>query len=180
MEKSQFDEIILTETQSVQTEDDIDIGKEIDEYLNYLNRLYDSIKDWLKDYTEKERINITEVDYTLIEDLTGPYHTKKMEIYLGAKKFTLLPKGTFLAGVKGRVDFESSKDRIKIGLCDEKLTEPHIQIFNSEKEKQESEAKKEPQKINWLWKVITDPPRIQFITLDRNVFYDIFAKLIYG
>ncbi len=184
MEKKDF-EAFLSGTDEKNNQDISErIKKEVSEYRYYVLKLYDQIEEWLGEYNKW--ISINRIPCKVREELTGEYDLQELIINLNNIQLKLKPIGTYVIGAKGRVDFIGPRSTVIIGLCDKKVENASqlIQTFNSEEEKQlyDKKRKEELEKnpTEWEWKIITEPPKVLFITLTEDVFTDYFKKVMNG
>lgn len=184
MEKKEF-EAFLSDTEEKNNQNISEqVKKEVSEYKSYVLQLYSQIEKWLGGYNKW--IKIIRNPCKVNEELTGEYDLEELIIIVNNIKLQLKPKGTYIIGAKGRVDFIGPKSIVTIGLCDKEIKNASqlIKIFDSEKEKQLYDKKRkeelEKKPIEWEWKIITDPPEMLFITLTENVFTDYLKKVMNG
>jgi hypothetical protein len=82
------------------------------EWLNSIEYLYQDIKDWMSPFTSKHLMSINEYMVTISEDFIGTYEIKRMDIFIGKNKVSLIPRGTYVFGSYGRIDVVGPKDEI--------------------------------------------------------------------
>ncbi len=83
-----------------------------DEWINSLEYLYQEIKVWMLPYTSKQLMSLKEYTVSISEDFIGTYEVKRMNIFIGSNKVTLIPRGTYIFGSLGRVDVVGPKDEV--------------------------------------------------------------------
>ncbi len=153
----------------------------LNEWLDNLRKLYDIVRDFLKEYTDTDKVQITEKDISITEDFLGTYSVNKMVIHLGilGKYVELTPVGKYVIAAYGRVDMSGKNGTVRIVLVDSKLDRPHIiatlpddidVIIEGQHEK--SEAKPE-----LVWRFVTDPPKMRYIPLERETFLEQLMQL---
>lgn len=133
-------------------------------WLNSLDKLYMAIKDYLKPYESK--IKIDEQEILINEEYIGEYPAKKLSIQLGKDTVTLTPKGTNLIGASGRVDMNSSHGTIKLVLIEQ--DEKRLDIANN--------TKNDPNSL--VWTIAQQQPRLVFFELNQESFQDALMELV--
>ena len=113
------------------------------------------------------------------EELIGEYKTSSMKIRFKGNEVILDPIGTNLIGAKGRIDMKGSAGIVKFVLVNKQSSAPMIKVtIQITGEPVEEEI--ENQKIEWDWKIATPPPRIKYIELDEESFFDSLMEVING
>jgi hypothetical protein len=128
------------------------------EWLSYIEPFYDWILEWLFEYIEQGKIQVTRQNITLTEDNIGSYCTQKLILKLANKEVSLRPIGTRLIGSKGRIDMSSSAGEVKFVLVEKDSKGPYKQAASD----------KSASSLSWKWKISTSPPSIQFIELNED------------
>ena len=164
MGKKEFDDFLKKEEEKKKPSVDWDAKKKW--WLEQLETLYTNIQDWLKEYIDEKKISIEFSEIDIYEEALGTYTARQMRIKVSDKIATLTPIGTILIGAKGRIDMKSNAGTIRFILADRNATEPKIVVkeYLSEEEKrkdEEAEKNKPNPKIDWAWKITTNPPRIK-------------------
>lgn len=158
-----------------------DIEKEVTLWKDNVELLYQSISKWLYAFVEKKQIIISRNEIILKEELTGEYLIDELELIFNGNVIKVRPYGTYVVGCNGRVDLIGPRGQAMIGLCDEKLDKPNIIIREIAPNEKGSEKKEQNYpKVNWVWKWITPPPSVRFITLTKELFFDLFVRVING
>ena len=167
-----FDEFIKRETQN---EKDLSEQKRIrlKEWQNNLKKLYDIVKDFLKEYSQTGKVKIIEEDTDITEEFLGTYTTQKMTIYLGnlGKHIELNPIGACVIAAFGRVDMSGKNGTVRIVLVDSKLDCPHIiaTIPDNTDEKQHEISEAKP---DLVWRFVKAPPKMSYIPIERETFLE--------
>jgi hypothetical protein len=180
MGKKEFDEYL-----SYNTNDEskgIDIKKELDEWRKYLDKLYDNIEEWMKEYISKSKVQIINKTKKIHEEFSGEYEVRALEIFFSGKIVRLDPIATMLIGAKGRVDLIGKNGTATLILVDKKLDGPNVQvkIFTSQKERKDYEQERkneQPKEVEWEWKVLTKNEYMRYEKLDEDSFFDILMDL---
>lgn len=175
-----FDEFIKRETKN---EESLSEQKNIKlkEWRNNIERLYDMLKDFLKDYIKAGEVKINEEDIRITEEFLGTYTAKKMVIRLGnlGKYVELTPIGAYVIAAYGRVDMSGKNGTVRIVLVDSKLDRPHIIAFIPDDikviiEKQIEEQRKKPE---LEWRFASAPPNIKYVPIKRETFLEQLMQL---
>ena len=125
--KSEFDAFVKAQQKSAQNAQ-IDWNKERDEWLAYLDSLYETIEEFLGDYVKSGQILLRYSSVELNEEDIGTYSTRRMVIKIGAKEIVLEPIGTLLIGNKGRVDVTGPAGSTRLMLVDRDATRPRVRV----------------------------------------------------
>ncbi|MEG3128988.1 hypothetical protein SC171_14735 [Pantoea cypripedii] len=163
--------------------EEIDWGKQKNEWLDHVNFFYSSVQLWLNPLIDEGAVNITFEEINLIEDYIGSYTLKKMIIKLAGKEVVLIPIGSLLIGTKGRIDMEGSAGKVQFLLADKdssgiKVT-VKINSINGEKESKDPEGKKK--EIEWTWKMVRrGANRIQFDDFNEDNFSSALMEVMGG
>ena len=162
-----FDEFIKHETQD---EKDLSEQKRImlKEWQNNLKKLYDIVRDFLEEYIQTGKVKITEKDIDITEEFLGTYTATKMIIQLGnlGKYVELTPVGKYVIAAYGRVDMSGRNGTVRIVLVDSELDSPRISVtITSDDPQNKSDATP-----NLEWRFVTAPPKMRYISLERETF----------
>ncbi len=155
----------------------MDWGKQKDEWLASLKQLYGLVEEWLKNYVDSEVVSFEYISKEMHEEHIGMYNVEKVIINIASEKVMLDPIGTLLVGAKGRVDMKGKNGRIKFVLVPKQSIGSSIQV--SVKNDIDSELEKQIiNRIEWVWKIATQPPFIKYIDLDNDSFSDALLEVI--
>jgi hypothetical protein len=174
MTKKDFDEFLLIKEKEQKDIPEIDWEAEKNEWLSYLDNLYNSFKDSLNDYEKSGRIKIIYGEISITEENIGTYEARKMFIEFAGEKITLKPVGTNLIGVKGRVDMTSNFGSAKIVLVDSRMEGIHDHIKFSISDEKETPD----ETISWEWKFVT--PEKLYIPVNEDTIYSVIMELLNG
>ena len=175
-----FDEFIKHETKD---EKELSEQKRImlEEWQNNLNKLYDTVRDFLKEYIKTGKVKITEEDIDITEELLGTYTAKKMVIHLGnlGKYVELTPVGKYVIAAYGRVDMSGKNGTVRIVLVDSKLDRPHIVVTLPDDIDVVIHERHEIPKTKPVlaWRFVTAPPNIKYIPIEREIFLEQLMQL---
>lgn len=181
MSKKDFEEYLKKSQSQADEGAEIDWGKKRDEWLDYLGQFYSRIQAFLKDYADTGNLSIGFHEKTINEELIGEYKTDSMTVKLKGDEVIFDPIGTNLIGAKGRVDMKGSAGTVKFVLVNKQSSGPKIKLtiqVSGEPVKEEKEPA--DQEIEWGWKIATPPPRIKYIELDEESFFDSLMEVING
>jgi hypothetical protein len=164
-----------------------DWNRERDEWLASLNALYERISAFLKEYVDGGSIKCDFKDVPLNEENIGAYSAKEMIIHIGRQEITLTPIGTLLIGSKGRVDVVGSAGRSRLVLIDKDATSASslikITIVDPNvdpKHPPKPAGKGVKKNIEWTWKIVSSPPAMKFIELNKESFFQVLMEVSNG
>lgn len=168
----------------------IDWEAEKNMWLQRLSGLHESILEWLGDYRESGRVQIAFRPVQLFEDGIGSYVASEADIFVGNALVKIIPAGTALVGVKGRVDIEGPRDIVRLVLAHRGATHPQIafrqRIYPSAADKAREEQYWIDEGLgqlladDWVWKVSTNPPHIHYTDLTQDTFLGSLLRVIEG
>lgn len=121
------------------------------------------------------------------EENIGVYSAKRLAIIIGAQEIVFTPIGTLLIGSKGRVDVEGSAGNSRLALIDKNLTNARqmvrVTVTNippGGRLPPPPESPPSPEKIEWAWKIVSRPPAMQFIELNKDTLFEMLMELSNG
>jgi hypothetical protein len=96
------------------------------------------------------------------------------------KDVVLDPVGTNLIGAKGRVDMIGDAGASQIRPGRQKAGRgPGVSVaIKTQDEQRQVEEEKEPDDVEWAWKIATPPPRIKYIEVNAESFFDALMEVI--
>lgn len=182
MSKQDFDAFI---NQTTKKQDDpiIDWDKKREEWLKYLSEFYKLIENFLEEYKNSKKLSYWFPEKDIFEEYIGRYSVKVMDIQLGEHKVSLEPIGTNLIGADGRVDLIGVNGTVKFVLVNKNyLAPPNIKVTISVEGEQKSEEQQinQAEQLELTWKIATPPPRIKYIDLNQDIFFDAMLEVIGG
>lgn len=170
MSKNTFDEFVKEQNQ-IAKNSDIDWGKQKKDWQRFVKLFYEEIGKFLDTYIKTEQIKIQFSDKEMYEEYLGSYKIKKASLLIGHKEIKLDPIGTMLIGTKGRIDMNGPSGTVRFILADKDATAPKITVEistnGSPSAKKITSAKKE---IDWQWKIAKQPPKIEYLPLNKDEF----------
>ena len=172
-----FKDFVQRQHQPRSADEAIDWNKERDEWLGYLQQLYERIAEYLDEYIKSGTIKLRNLMIELNEENIGVYKAKRLVIAIGAQEIRLTPVGTLLIGSKGRVDVEGSAGNSRLVLINKNITHPR-QMFRvtvttvtpGGSPPPSPEPPSSPKEIEWAWKIVSRPPAMQFTDLNKETF----------
>jgi hypothetical protein len=181
MSKSDFDAFVKRQQTEQQEEATFDPKQQLEQWLSYIDALYNQITDFLQAYIEGGTAQIEYSDIPINEDFIGTYTARKMFLKIGRSTVTFTPIGTMLIGTKGRVDVQGPLGNARLSLINKKVTFARqlIQVTvrmpgDPPPTRPSPEAIKQ---IEWAWKIITPPPEMKFIELTQEAFFDMILAI---
>jgi hypothetical protein len=183
MSKKDFDDFIERQACKNLAEPQIDWDKKRDEWLGYLEQFYEMIEKLLSEYKESGKLSYQYSNKNIFEEYIGDYSVKVLNIQLGERKVILEPIGTNIISADGRVDLIGVNGKIKFVLINKNYSAPSpIKVTikvegESEIDNQDIQA---PEQIDLVWKIATPPPRIKYMELDQDTFFDALLEVVGG
>jgi hypothetical protein len=171
----EFEEFVKRQKSSAVAEPPVDWDKERTDWIAHLDSLYKRVKSFLRKY----KIKIDYQETELYEENLGTYPVRTMIVHIGRQEIRLSPVGTLLIGSKGRVDVEGPYGKAALVLVDKDAVGPRPRVrvrIMDPKEKVQPEIEKE-KKIEWVWKIATRPPAIQYIDLNTESFLQLIMEV---
>jgi hypothetical protein len=175
----EFEEFVKRQKSSVVAEPPVDWDKERRDWLAHLDSLYKKVESFLKKYKDEGSVEIDYKETELFEENLGTYPVKTMVIRIGRQVTNLTPVGTLLVGSKGRVDVDGPYGKAALVLVDKDAVSPRPRIrvrIIDPKEKVQPEIENE-KKIEWVWKIATPPPALQYIDLNAESFLQLIMEI---
>ena len=186
MAKNDFDDFVKRQQQlsaAKEYEIPFDPNKARTDWLLYLNALHADIYTYLKDYISDDSISVRIEDKELHEDSIGPYIAPRMIIRIGLQEIKLDPIGTMLINSKGRVDVIGRVGTSILTLMNKKITSAHprvnVTVAVGRKTPRPLETPA-PEEIEWIWKIMSRPPTLNFIELNQESFLEMLLEVSNG
>ncbi|PLR90900.1 hypothetical protein [Bacillus sp. T33-2] len=162
-----------------------DWDKEKKRWLEAVDRLFTDVTSWLEPLSANPNFNIRFEKITLQEEQIGEYETKRMIIELKGQKAALEPIGTMIIGSRGRIDLKGSNGTVKFVLVDKRLNKPKVtvNIFTEKEYSQhlanaQGKPSESTEPVEYVWKIVTPPPNVQFFPLNEETFSDALLQVI--
>ena len=184
---AQFKDFVERQQRSASVDHAPDWTKERDEWLGNLQQLYDRIAEYLDEYIKSGAIKLRESTIELNEENIGVYTAKRLVVVIGAQEILLTPVGTFLIGSRGRVDVEGNTGNSRLVLINKNITHPRQMVRVTVTTippggslPPPPEPPPSPEKIEWAWKIVSRPPAMQFIELNKETFFEMLMEVSNG
>lgn len=184
---AQFKDFVKRQQRPASVDDALDWIKERDDWLRFLQQLYESIAEYLDEYIKSGAVKLRDSTIELNEENIGIYNAKRLVIVIGAQEIRLTPVGTLLIGSKGRVDVEGSAGNSRLVLINKDITHPR-QMFRITTKiippggslPEPLEPPPSPKEIEWAWKIVSRPPAMQFIELNKENLFEMLMEVSNG
>jgi hypothetical protein len=185
---AQFKQFVARQRRPAPVDNALDWNKERDDWLAYLQHLYESIAEYLDEYIKDGAIELRESDIELNEENIGVYTAKRLAIVIGAQEILLTPVGTLLIGSKGRVDVKGSAGDSRLVLINKKITNPRQMVRvtvtiippGGSPPPPPPPEPPSPEKIEWAWKIVSRPPAMQFTELNKDTLFEMLMEVSNG
>lgn len=179
MGKTEFDAFIDAQ----QKKPSIDWETQKKDWLESLEKLYEQVRLYLKDYCDSGRMELESRSVQLSEEDIGVYDAPQMVIKIGGNHATLTPVGTMLLGAWGRVDMSgvAGEERLlRVGKGTTTIrVKVSIRVDRQKQPPQEEGPQEETTKPGELvWKLATHPPDVRFIDLDEEAFLSALMRVM--
>lgn len=179
MGKREFDEYLKKRRADTEAVVQIDWSEKRDDWLQYLADFYNKVEKFLGEYRESGDVAFNYDEKDIREELIGQYRVRSLRIRIKDKDVVLDPVGTNLIGAKGRVDMIGDAGTVKFVLVDRRLNGPGLSVaIKTQGKPREVEEEKEAEGIEWAWKIATPPPRIKYIEVNAESFFDALMEVI--
>jgi hypothetical protein len=179
MTKKKFDEFVAKQS-SETGESEIDWSIKRDEWLEYLKMFYEKVESYLREYVSEGKIRIAYDSKKMSEEYIGEYDVSTAVIHLGKNQVRLDPIGANLIAAKGRVDMIGSNGKVRFVLVDKNSSAPGISVQVWVQGEEPPHKADKPLKVEWAWKISTPPPRIMYVELNSESFFDAFMEVANG
>ncbi|MCX6832206.1 MAG: hypothetical protein NT028_08765, partial [candidate division Zixibacteria bacterium] len=119
MSKKDFETFLKKHASADMRDKAIDWDREKQDWLGRIDEFYGTVQEWLKEYIDDGKIQISFDSIILNEDHIGSYETKKLHLRLASQEVVFSPIGTLLVGARGRIDMTGIAGRVRFVLVDE-------------------------------------------------------------
>jgi hypothetical protein len=144
----------------------IDYEQEKKEWLTKIDEFYALIQEFIGAYLKQGKITQEWKIIQLQEDYFGEYDVKQLMLKIGKKRLIFKPIGRFLIGFnRGRIDLLSDIGTVRFVLLPKDLESPQVTDFNN------SNAK-------WCWKIATSPPKVSYLELTEQSFFESLMEVV--
>lgn len=184
---NEFEEFVKRQQQPAKTDQPVDWGGQLKEWLVHLDELYNLIATHLKPYIDGGTVKISRDEkIEITEENIGTYQADRLNITIGSQRIQLNPIGTLLIGAKGRVDVKGSAGLSRLVLINKDVTNPSqmiritTHIVGSGNPAPKVKPSDAPEPIEWAWKISTLPPRMQYIELNEETLFSMLMEVSNG
>jgi hypothetical protein len=143
-------------------EQEIDWNQRKKDWLRRIDKFYQIIQDFMKEYLNQEKVNIHFSPLILNEEYIGSYETKKLHLMTGNQEVIFSPVGTRMIGSGGRIDMEGKAGKVRFVLVDKDKESSGISVRVSIDGDSPKEKNAEKKKITRVWKIAT--PLLQSVS----------------
>jgi len=182
MTKEEFDKFVEQKSQDEKSAQSINWEKNKLEWLKQLTAFYSKVEEYLAGYIRSGQIRIKTSLVQLNEEHIGTYQAELKQISIGSDTIKLKPIGTLLIGAKGRVDMVGPAGTVKFILTGKTSNGVRIsfQIIEKGKTTKATPAPKPDAPEEFVWKIATPPPKVRFIELEPETFFNALREVING
>lgn len=176
-----FNAFVKRQQTAVAESEQIDWGKEREDWLRHLGELYDQTESFLAEYIKTGAIKISYRDVELNEENIGAYTARQMILRIGRQEITMTPVGTLLIGAKGRVEVAGPAGRTRLLLVSSEASGPTVKVTVSIGVKSEPPAAEALAKeVSLAWKIATSPPTVGYIELTQESLFQALMEVANG
>ena len=161
-----FDDFVNQEI--AKKESSIDWDQIRDDWKKHLDEFYKLAEGFLGEYVDQDKVRITRATKEINEEYIGSYDVESLEVQIGTTKVTIDPIGSRILGVKGRVDMRGPHGTVKFVLVPKKASSTTIRVIQGASTEVKNEP--EPDIEDLAWKILTPPPNIKYIELEKESF----------
>lgn len=145
----------------------IDYEQEKKEWLAKIDEFYGLIQEFIGNYLKQGKITQEWKIIQLQEDYFGEYDVKQLILKIGKKRLIFKPVGRFLIGFnRGRIDLSSDIGTLRFVLLPQELGSPQINNFNDFN-----------YNAKWCWKIATPPPKVIYLELTEQNFFEALMEV---
>lgn len=166
--------------QDLKEEEQIDWNERKNDWLRHIDKFYQIVQVFLKEYLDQGKVSIHTKPLTLNEEYIGSYEAEKCHLRMGSQEVVFSPVGTRIIGSRGRIDMEGRAGKVIFLLVDKESEGISIKTriyTGGETPKEKDEEKKE---IIWTWKIATPPPLFRYVDLNEESFFDALMEVTNG
>jgi hypothetical protein len=152
-------------------------ARELQEWLDSLALLYQTVESQLAKYIHSGEIKLSYREIALNEEFVGSYTARQLILRIGRSEITLTPVGTMFFGGKGRVDVEGPGGRAHFMLVDRKAEGlPVFRVIEG------APASDEPDRpVEWAWKIQANTYGLrQYIELTPESLFKVLVEVANG
>lgn len=186
MANTSFDELVKREQRAAESAsyDAIDWQRELSVWFRHLDDLFEQIQGFLDDYVRNSAVKILLDTVELNEEQVGSYRAPQMTVVIGTKTVKLEPVGTFIIGSKGRVDVVGPQGRARLLLLDGDVKRVsqliRVSVSTGGSALPPPPPSKDPSSIQWVWRIMSRPPKMEIIELNKENFLALLVEIANG
>lgn len=158
----------------------IDWGARKTAWLEALEAFYTRVETFLQPYIDQGKLRLDFETITIEEEAIGRYQARGASIRLGAHQLRLEPIGANVIAAWGRVDLIGPSGTVKFVLVDGEAEEPRIQVRTQAGETLQSTPTAPESPRVRAWKIATPAPRIRYLPLEAESFYEAIMQVTTG
>jgi hypothetical protein len=162
-----FDDFVNKQLELANTSPSIDWTAMRDDWLKHLDEFYDSVRQFLGDYIDKDKIRVKCTPKQISEEHIGSSEAQSLEVQIGPARIGFDPVGTNLIGARGRVDMHGPYGSVKFVFVPKQNPQNRISIQDAPLEEH---RRVDMSGEEWAWKISTPPPSIRYIELEEESF----------
>lgn len=180
MGKIEFDAFINAQ----QKKPSVDWEAQKKDWLDSLEKLFEQVKLYLKDYCDSGKMELESRLVQLSEEDIGVYDAPQLVIKVGGNHATLTPVGTMLVGAWGRVDMSGVAGEERLLRLPKGKTTIKVKVNIRRIDKQEQPPKEQPlqeeaaKPEELVWKLASHPPVVSFIDLNEETFLSALMRVM--
>jgi len=183
MSKQEFEAILNAKAEAAkhQPQSPIDWNAQKEKWISALAKFYEQMDAWLSEYVSAGKIKVEQSQIEIEEEHIGKYAVEARLLRIGEDQVVFRPIGTLLIGAHGRVDMEGPKGVVKFILTGKHSNGIRISVTIRGEEKKPVASGHTPEQPDELvWKIATPPPKVKFIELNPDTFFDSITEVLNG
>ncbi len=158
--------------------------EELQEWLGQLDILYAMVRAYLEPYIETGQVLVETGTVRLFEEQVGSYEATSMLLRVGKIPIQFEPIGTFLIGMKGRIEVTGPNGSASLALVSKEAQNvasmvrlastalnSHVNIGV------EIGSHSSSPSITWVWKLVTTSAQREFLELNAETLYQLIVEL---
>lgn len=165
-------------------DEQVSAQEELEQFLQQLDTLYEAVKSHLEPFIRAGQITIESGTIRLFEEQVGRYEAASMLVRVGRIPIQFEPVGTFLIGMKGRVEVTGPAGSAAVVLVSKEARDVShlVRVASSISHpgismKIEIGAPVSDLPITWVWKLMTASAQRLFIDFDAETLFQLIAEL---
>lgn len=172
MGRKEFDTFLSTLTEGEHAQS---AAVERERWIASLHALYAQIEGFLAEHLKNGNVEISTEMVHLNESGIGAYDAPQFVIRIHHQEVLCEPIGTNVIGAYGRVDMFGPLNQVSFVLVDRDTTGPSLRLRVDW-----GGASHRNENPDWVWKLATEPPAVEYITLNEDSFFDALLRVLNG